>query len=102
MDHRKFLTRDNGENMALEKSKSTNFGVTANYWRIDSFYYSKEENNIAFLLGLHAASSNALKALESFHFNFSPTSEELSGNLLALCYQKAKTLNEFFADALDV
>ena len=86
--------------MALKKEVQTSFGILADYWRVDNLRYSKKEGKLSCYLGLNAT-KDALQPLAGESFEFTLSSEEAQGNLLALCYTKIKAEVEFFKTAED-
>ena len=98
--------------MALIKSIDTNYGISANYWRIESITIDKKRREASFITYLYAK-QEAKNSLEYRIVSIAdkPNKEELfnkyffdgkqSTDIYNACYLCAKEVDEFFSDATD-
>lgn len=98
--------------MALIKSVDTLYGITADYWRVDTITIDKRNMEANFVLGLYM-NKQAVNSLdykvytiadkenrdELFDKYFSDSREYT--DIYNACYQCAKEQDEFFSDAVD-
>ena len=98
--------------MSLIKSVDTNYGISADYWRIESITIDKKRKEASFITYLYANQ----KATNSLEYRViaiadKPNKEEpfdkyfFDGNdytdIYNACYLCAKEVDEFFSDATD-
>lgn len=77
--------------MALKKEVDTNFGIKADYWRLDMFSYNKKDSSVTATFCLYKDSESAKEAkasLDTVSFQF--TIEDLNKDVRIACYEKAK------------
>lgn len=83
--------------MALKKEVKTRHGIMANYWRLISFSYHKQENALTFCLGLFANEQLAKENADSFdvkHLIFEPQNEDFEADIRKACYAHAKACSD--------
>ena len=86
--------------MALQKSKSTNYGVNAEYWKVIGYNYIQSSGKYEITLGLwidQTARNNLNKPLEKFI----QTSDNPIASISNI-YTYLKNNMAFFSDAVDV
>lgn len=79
--------------MALKKTVTTNFGIDANYWRVDRLLYLKQDKVIVAHLGLYTDKEISLLAknsLDSVEVCFSTEGLNMSSDWRILAYDAAK------------
>lgn len=103
--------------MAIKKEKQTVYGITANYWRVDTLSIDKVRKEGGFTLNLYT-SEDAESPVDAYIVSFTgdkyaePESTERFDkyfgigssnytNIYQACYQCAKETEEFFKDAVD-
>lgn len=98
--------------MALIKEVDTNYGIKAEYWRIETITIDKRMKEASFIIHLYA-NRDAKNSLdyrvttivdkdnkeELFEKYFSDKAD--FNNIYEACYECAKFLDKFFLDALD-
>jgi len=79
--------------MALKKEADTNFGIKADYWRLDMFYYNKEDSSVTATFNLYKDGDTAKEAKTPFDsLSFTCQISDMNQDLRVECYAKAKEL----------
>lgn len=79
--------------MALKKEVETNFGIKADYWRLDMIVYNKKDSTISGTFNLYKDKEAAHAAKEPFScLSFIANIEKIDKDLREICYEKAKEL----------
>lgn len=98
--------------MALIKEVNTNYGISADYWRIETITIDKRMKEASFIIHLYV-NENAKSSLdyrvitiadkenkdELFNKYFSENIK--FSNIYESCYECTKELDQFFFDAID-
>lgn len=97
--------------MALIKEVNTNYGIKANYWRIETITIDKRMKEANFIIHLYLNK----EATESFDYRAIVITDKenkdelfekyfseniIYDNIYKSCYECAKELDEFFFDAI--
>jgi len=77
--------------MALQKEKVLANGAVGNYWRVSHVGFERASMKLALKLDLYKDGTPGLAPLGASHaFIFTISSQELTGNLIAMAYGKIK------------
>jgi hypothetical protein len=83
--------------MALKKQTKTQYGIIADYWRLLSLSYHKQDRALSFTLGLFVNEEMAKEnvvPLEFKHLIFEPQNEDFEADIRKACYAHAKACTE--------
>lgn len=97
--------------MAIQKSKTLPSGVSGNYWKLFSAHLSKPKGviHVTCILRLFVDEAHSIASPDepiegiAIATSFDTTVQEITGNMIALCYAKTKEANHpDLADGVDV
>lgn len=93
--------------MAIQKNKTSKFGVVGNYWKIINVHVYRLENRLQCSIGLFVseqAYNEGSKPLDVLEYCFEESDYDFlpEDNVLEKCYIKIKNSDLFFQDAVDV
>ena len=103
--------------MALIKSKMTDYGIEASYWKISRVAIDTIKREVSFTLNLYVSKENQSKELDDYTFGsvlldkiefdqqyekyFRLDKGESYKDIYTACYEYAKDNIEYFGDAKD-